>query len=409
MVTETFTLINAVKKMYPVMQFFKDRYFPDGRNYYSEKALIETKKEGKKVAPFVVPVVNGIAIESEGYRGYEVDAPYIAPKMPITPRDLEKKAFGESPDTNRSPADRENEVESEHLDTLRKSIMRRKELMCTELITTGKISMTHYATAKDAANDTNGQYKELRYFDTLFENKYWLNKEFTSMTAEERIQFFYKVANILSERGVTATDIVMTGDVSMLLMTDKDFLEFYNLRRADFGDIKPIQTPDGVTNNGAINVNGVIFTMFTYNAQYTDLDGTTKPFLPKGTIAFLHPNIGETVYAQVTLVNKGSGMHSYAESIVPRLYEDESNNLIEVQTFSRPVPYPYDWESWIVANIEDQVLLSETEIDAFTTKAEIIAYGEAIGMTTLSDSSTVAELKAAVKAYQAELLGGDDV
>ena len=29
MVRETLTLINAVKKMYPVATFFKDRYFPD--------------------------------------------------------------------------------------------------------------------------------------------------------------------------------------------------------------------------------------------------------------------------------------------------------------------------------------------------------------------------------------------
>jgi len=43
MVTDTYKLINAVKKMYPVVQFFKNRYFPDGKVYYSEKALVETK------------------------------------------------------------------------------------------------------------------------------------------------------------------------------------------------------------------------------------------------------------------------------------------------------------------------------------------------------------------------------
>ena len=46
---------------------------------------------GKTVAPFVVPVVNGIAMEADGYRAYEIDAPYIAPKMVITPNDIENK------------------------------------------------------------------------------------------------------------------------------------------------------------------------------------------------------------------------------------------------------------------------------------------------------------------------------
>jgi hypothetical protein len=63
MVVKTTTLIDAVKKMYPVSQFFKDRYFPDGRSFYSEKALIETKKGNKKVAPFVIPVVGGIVMD----------------------------------------------------------------------------------------------------------------------------------------------------------------------------------------------------------------------------------------------------------------------------------------------------------------------------------------------------------
>ena len=121
MVVETQTLINTVKKMYPVAKFFKDRYFPDGRTFYSEKALIEMKKGTRKIAPFVVPVVNGIPMESEGYSAYEVKAPYIALKMPITPEELQKKAFGESIESNRKPEDREKELEAEHMDDMRRA------------------------------------------------------------------------------------------------------------------------------------------------------------------------------------------------------------------------------------------------------------------------------------------------
>ena len=89
MIRETFTLVEAIKKMYPVITFFKDRYFPDDRTFYSQKVLIESKKGGRKVAPFVVPVVNGIAMTAEGYRTDMVTAPMIAPKMVITAQDLE--------------------------------------------------------------------------------------------------------------------------------------------------------------------------------------------------------------------------------------------------------------------------------------------------------------------------------
>lgn len=429
MVTETYTLINTIKKMYPVMQFFKDRYFPDGRNYYSEKVLIECKKGGRRVAPFVVPIVNGIRMEAQGYRGYELRAPYIAPKMPITAEDLEKKAFGEDPNTNRSPADRENEIEAEHLDELRNSILRRHEQMCTSIILDGRVQMKHYADSKDAANDRNAKMLELKYYEDEFKNRYRFRKDFKGMTAQERLETFYEVASILRKRHVRVTDIVMTSDVSMLLMTDPDFLEYYNKLQVRTGEINQVETPAGVTCNGTINVNGVLFTMFTYDDDYEDIDGQIRPFLPAGTMVFIAPGLGETVYAQVTFV-EGKAHKSYAEKIVARLVASDENNTVEVQTFSRPVPYPKDWDGWIVANINDPLaeegdvvtthsddiavgdaiedgieIKDEAEIRAMAEKADVIAYAESIGLTGLSSSSDLTTLKDAVIVYQTETYG----
>lgn len=427
MVIETYKLIHTIKKMYPVVMFFKDRYFPDGKTYYSEKALIETKKGGRKVAPFVIPVVGGIVQDAEGYRAYEVKAPYIAPKMPITAEELELKAFGESPESGRTPAQRENEIESEHMDDMRNAIYRRQELMCTELITTGRILMKHYGSAEDAVQDRNYKTQVLQFYEGDFQNNYVFEKDWNRMSAAEKIQEFYKIALILKKRGIRATDIVMTGDVSMQLMTDKDFLEFYNKLRVETGTIDQKQLPNGVTCNGDINVNGVIFKMFTYDEVYEDLDGTIKEFLPKGTIAFLHPGMGTTVYAQVTFV-KGTSFVSHAERIVPRVVSSEGDNIVEVQMFSRPVPYPLDWEGWIVCNVYASVetsrddghidthtyelsqeegieLKSEEEIDAMSRKADVIAYAELIGLSALSDKMSLDELKAAVLNYQEETYG----
>lgn len=425
MVVETYKLINAVNKMYPVAQFFKNRYFPDGKVYYSEKALIETKKGNRKVAPFVIPVVGGIAMDDKGYRADQVKAPYIAPKMPITAEELEKKAFGESPESGRSPEQRENEIQAEHMDDMRNAILRRHELMCTEIITTGKVMMKHFASADDAAKDVNYELEVLQFYDNVFQNTYKFAKSFTEMTAQEKMLEFYKMASVLRKRGIRATDIVMTADVSMLLMSDPNFLEYYNKLSVKTGEINQEELPDGVTRNGSINVNGVILTLYTYDEVYEDMDGEEKELLPKGTIAFLHPGLGTTAYAQVTFV-KGGSFKSYAEKIVPRIVASEDNNIVEVQMFSRPVPYPLDWEGWLVANIYDTEDTSSTtieesvasysadggvelktqeEIEAMSTKADLIAYGESIGHDGLSTSMTLAELKAAILEYQTETYG----
>lgn len=426
MVTETYKLIDTIKKLYPVAQFFKDRYFPDAGCFYSEKALIEMKRGNRKVAPFVAPVANGIVVETEGYTSEYVDAPYIAPKMPITAVDLEKKAFGEAPDSGRSPEQRENELEAEYMDALRNSILRRHELMCTQIITDGEIQMKHYSTAQDVIKDKNYKTLILRYFDNTkgFQNKYKFTKKFAEMTAKEKVLEFYKMAAILRKRGVAVSDIVMTGDVSMLLMADTDFLEFYNKRAVETGEIKQSELPDGVSYNGSININGIVFRMFTYDNQFADLDGTVKPFLPEGTIAFLQPGMGKTVYAQVTFV-KGTSFKSYAQKIVPRVVASEEDNVVMIYEFSRPVPYPNDPEGWLVANINDEVshlslengtpvvTASETEDDAVDikseeeinalTKEDAYAYGKAIG-APVTTKMTAEELKSAIVKYQEENL-----
>ena len=172
MVTDTHQLIDAVKQYYPVAQFFKDRYFPDGKPFFSEEVWIDSKKQGRKIAPFVIPKINGITIESEGIRTDRIKAPTIALKMPITPEDLEKRAFGEDPNSNRAPADREREVEADHIDEMRNSILRRHEKMCTDIITTGEIEIKQYANANDAAADVNAQVRVLKYYETAFDNRY---------------------------------------------------------------------------------------------------------------------------------------------------------------------------------------------------------------------------------------------
>lgn len=417
----------TVKKMYPVVQFLKDRYFPDGPVYYSEKALIEFKKKGRKIAPFVIPLVNGIVMEKDGYRTDIVDAPYIAPKRVIAAKELEQKAFGESPESGRSPEQRENELESEFIDDNRISILRRHEKMCADILLTGQVIMKHYATAEDAAKGENYDFKYLRFYEGEFKNKYKFTKKFKDMTTAEKIQEFYKMATVLRKRGVRATDIVMTSDVSMLLMSDKDFLEFYNKAKVNIGEINPTELPDGVVSNGSININGVVMTLFTYDEIYEDLDGEEKAILPAGTIAFLQPNMGTTVYAQVTFYTK-DGFKSYAEKIVPRLVGDEKSNMAEVQAFSRPVMYPNDMDGWLVANIYDETastqteadnsvdthepptadvstLKTEAEITAMTKKAELIAYATSIGLSGLDNSMKLDELQDAILNYQEEIYG----
>lgn len=355
MVTDTFQLIDAVKQMYPVAQFLKDRYFPDGKNFYSSEVMIDSKKQGRQMAPFVIPKINGIVMESEAMRTDRIKAPTIAPKTPITPEDLEKRGFGESPDSNRAPADRERELEADILDEHRNAISRRLEQMCADIITTGQVTIKQYATAEDAAADKNAQERVLQYFDSTFGNRFVTSKKWNNMTAQEKVDTLYKMASELHKRGFKATDLVITADVAAGLFADPDFLDYFDKRRVEIGNIAPIETPEGVVYNGSFVVHGVTLSLFTYDEWFAAADGTLTRILPANTIAMLTPGMGKTVYGQVTFL-EGTGENaeykSYAEKFVPRAVANITDNVKDICLFSRPVPYPVFTDSWLYVDAD---------------------------------------------------------
>ncbi len=349
MVTNTYQLINSIKKMYPVVQFFKNRYFPDGRTFYSEEVIIEMKKGNRQVAPFVVPVVNGIAMKSQKYSGYKYKPALIAPKSVITAADLRNKAFGEDPNSNRSAADRQNEVQAEKMDDLRQSIMRRHELMSAEVLTSGKVTMKQYAKPEDFGTD-NYVLEELTFFEDKFENEFILKKAWETMTAQERIKILFDMACKLRDRGVKAADVILGANVAFDLFGDENFLEYFNKKSVDFGTIKPEEIPDGVFYNGKVNIMGIMLDFFTYDEKYEDLDGQEKELISPNAIIMTVPGLGETVYGSVDFITKEGSVESYAAPIVPRAIPDEMNNTISVIEMSRPVTYPKDPEGWLVCD-----------------------------------------------------------
>ena len=54
-------------------------------------------------------------------------------------------------------------------------------------------------------------------------------KKLSVMTAAEKIDALYGMANELHKRGFKAADFVITSDVAAILFGDKDFLDYYDL------------------------------------------------------------------------------------------------------------------------------------------------------------------------------------
>ena len=284
---DTRTLIKTAKKIYPVLNWFRNRYFPtsDQDIFPTAKVLIEYKEGNRKMAPFVIPRKGGITMEREGYTAVEYEPPYIAPKRPLTIDDLNKKGFGEDLYSEYTPEQRQAQVLGEDIAELTAMVDRREEWMCGEVLFSGEVIMKHYA---EAYGEGKPIEKVLRYYDTTFQNIYTpavLWSEANSTIYDD----LDAMVKILTTAGCQAADLNMASDVYSRFINNKGVKELLDNRSMNIGNINPVVTPEGVAHVGNIIVRGKKLDIFVYDEVYEDEDGDLMPFMPAGKLFISAP------------------------------------------------------------------------------------------------------------------------
>lgn len=347
---ETRTLIKTAKKIYPVLTWFKERYFPtsDQDIFPTNKVLIEYKEGGRKMAPFVIPRRGGITMEREGYIGKEYEPPYIAPQRPLTIDDLNKKGFGESLYSELTPEQRQAQVLGEDLSELSEMIDRREEWMCGELLFKGEVIMKHYAEKYGVGTPIE---KVLRFFESSFDNEYTPTDDWDSATATIYDDLEAMVM-MLVQSGCKATDLVMSASAWKSFINDVKIQKLYDLARVNVGNIEPMELPDGVSYMGQIVIAGKKLDIFVYAEQYEDESGTIQTFMPSGKILITAPNMGRMLYGAISQIEQSDGQfHTYTGKKIPKYIADVKSETREIRVASAPVPVPNDRKGWVVAEV----------------------------------------------------------
>lgn len=349
--TDTVQLIGTAKKIYPVIMWFKNRYFPTGEIFSTQRVLVDTKKGSRKMAPFVLPRKGGITMEREGYTAESYKPPYIAPKRPLTIDTLNELGFGENPYGGMTPEEREADILADDLSELMMMIDRTEEWMCSELLQHGEVIMRHYA--DNSYGKGRFEEKLLRFFDKTegFKNRYTPTVLWDADSPDIYGDFMAMVDMVINGSN-PATDINMAGDVYGALIKDPTFQALLNNRRMEIGKINPIETPDGVGYIGQIVVKGHTLDMFVYDDKFEDVDGTMKAFLPAGTVMVMAPDMGKTVYGAISQVEEVDGkFHTYEGTRIPKYISDAKSDTREIKVSSAPVPIPNDVNGWSVATV----------------------------------------------------------
>jgi hypothetical protein len=338
-----------LKKM-PVTTFLRDTFFPRPETFPTRKIELDVRKGGYIIAPFVAPLVNGILMEREGYTTKEYEPPTIAPKRVLDPKVLEKTTPGEHTHTLMTPEERQQYYIEQDMQEMNDSIDRTEELMVAQVLTTGKFT-------------GRGYYSEDLTKYVEFEVNYgFTQKEVLSAGAKWDQGTSTKYADL--KRAITAVrkagynpSTVVLGDTAWnLLSADAEFIAKLDSRRIELGMIAPevrTQNGNGLVYLGDLTELGV--QLWAYYAWYKDVDGAVKRFIPDDHVVVLPGEVGDIAYGAITYLEQTSftdGHYvTYEGTRIPRTMLNLQNNVKEMVLAAKPIPRPFDVDSWYVLDV----------------------------------------------------------
>jgi hypothetical protein len=152
---------------------------------------------------------------------------------------------------------------------------------------------------------------------------------------------------ILTKRGLSATEAICSPDVADVIINNEYIQKLLDNRRIEMGGINPEELPAGVVKVARLNVKGHLIDILSYDEEYTDLDGTTKAFVPAKTLAVGAANAGQTVYGAITQLEDDKQFHTYTGTSVPKV--EAAGNVRSVILSSAPLTIPMNKNPFVVA------------------------------------------------------------
>lgn len=344
---KTKTMLQAIDLRKPVRTFLRDTFFPGFETFITEEVLLDFRKGKRKMAPFVAPRVSGITMDRQSYRTDKYLAPKIAPQRQLTVDDINIRSMGEAVFSTRTPEQRQYELLAQDLIDLDEMITRREEWQVRELLFKGIITMRGFIDR----NNTNYVDQTLDYSFT--------NKVVLSGSALWSAGTSTKLDNLkqwrlqpIQSTGNAPTMAIFGQSAIDAFLNDAEVQKKLDLRNAILAQINPVVKDDALTYIGRLNELGL--DIYTYNDWFIDDDGIEQPFIPVDHVLLAREKMGRVLYGAITQLegNASAGMFvTYEGKRVPKHWADTENDQMMLRLSARPVPQPFDVDSWFVAKV----------------------------------------------------------
>ena len=338
---DTYTMLQVLAQTYPPTTLLRDTFFPEVVTSPTNKVLMDYKKGGRELAPFIVKGSKGTNVARGGFVTKEYEPPMMAPKRPISISDLEKRSFNENIFTTITPEQRAMKMRADDLADLVDMNTRRVEWMCAELLTKGQIVVKGYADdGKTAIQDTI-TYADWDQKLILSGADVWTN---TASDIYGQLQEGSKVVARNSGR-VPEVAIASYATCGRILKNASimEFLMVPNAQNLSLMSIQPKIITSGVTRIGYIQ--SLNLEIYAYDGIYTDEAGVIQQYIPDGYFIMGVKGRGKQVCAAITQLEQGT-FKTYEGQNVPKVWNDEDSDTQMIRVASKCIPKPEYINDW---------------------------------------------------------------
>jgi len=271
------TMIAAIEQLPGAMTFLKDTFFPNEQTHETRQIEVDVVKGGRKLAPYVSPVREGVVMKKLGVRTDSIKLPYIKMKYDVSAVEAARRAPGENPYSSKSPAERAQEILGKRLMEGKAAIARTIEVQAAQALTEGKVT----AAGKDGEGIDWTVEVDFGRDAALTVVKspaaYWTVPEVNPM--DDLRQW---AASTLEKGGYYPTEVVMGSDALAAFLINPNVMKMFDTRRFNIGqlDMAPY-AGQGVTYAGSAE--GLNF--YHYTEWYEDpITGAIKSMVPKNAV-----------------------------------------------------------------------------------------------------------------------------
>lgn len=335
------TLYLITEAMPKPKTFLFDTFFGDREVTDQISIDIEFQNGRRYIAPFVDRYLDGEAMPKDTFSGRNFKPYSIAPKHIFTADELTfERVAGENPYSKIDPETKARVKITKALTVQSEQIARRWEAMAVDVLYNLKLTV-----------EGPGVKDEVKYYDkSATEHHINATIAWDQPNADPISDIKTVLQEITKVGGTRPNSIVLDPIAADLFVKNEKVKELMNLRNAYFGDIRPeVAGVNGASYIGTLT--GLGIDIFEYQEYYDYIDNSgvlqTKGIIPENTALFAP--VGNLVKfgAESSITN---GLMTGI--MIPRKFENERNDTIEISTISKPVLIPLNSKSLKVLKVK---------------------------------------------------------